>query len=168
MLFMRCLLALLALQLGAILTWAASGDNPAAGTWKLNLAKSKYSTGAPPASATLTIQAQGEGLKTTYEEVEADGSHNGYEYTASFDGKDYPVTVSGSPDWRANGLDGADTVAIRHTGANSYSTLLKNSKGIVMTMRSVVSKNGDVLTVTIGGADAKGQPVSIVRVWEKQ
>jgi hypothetical protein len=157
--------ALLALALPVVLS---AQDNPAVGTWKLNVAKSKYSTGALPTSATLAIQTAGDGLKTSYEEVGAGGSHNAYEYTAGFDGADSALTVTGDAAWRANMLGGAETVSLRHAGANSYSTLLKNPKGIVMTMRSVVSKNGKVMTVTAGGADANGQPVSFVTAWDKQ
>ncbi|HUA18848.1 MAG TPA: hypothetical protein VMB25_08895 [Bryobacteraceae bacterium] len=143
-------------------------DAAAVGTWKLDSAKSKYSPGTPPASATMTIQEQSDGLKTTYQEVEADGSHNGYEYAASYDGKDYPLTVSGTPTWHAEELSGAEAVVLRHAGGNSYSLLLKNSKGVVMTIRSVVSKNGKVMTVTAFGADASGKTMSSVSVWDKQ
>ncbi len=161
---MKELALFLALGLSSVLV---AQDTSAVGTWKLNPAKSKYTPGAPPSSATMAVQAQGDGLKTSYEEVEADGTHNAYEYTASYDGKDSPLTVSGASSWRADALGGADTVVLRHAG-NSYSALLKNSKGIVMTMRTVVSKNGKVMTVTSGGADSKGQPFSTVTVWDKQ
>ena len=50
-------------------------SNPLVGTWKINLAKSKYSpTGTAPKSDTLTIQAQGDGVKISADGVNADGS----------------------------------------------------------------------------------------------
>jgi hypothetical protein len=54
-------------------------DNPAvAGTWKLDVAKSKFSPCPPPKSATLVIEAHGESLKKTYEEIQSDDSRAGY------------------------------------------------------------------------------------------
>ncbi len=162
---MRHLALLLAFSLAPLF---CAQDTSAVGTWKLDSAKSKFSPGKPPASATMAIQAESDGLKTSYEEVEADGAHNGYEYTASYDGKDYPLTVSGAPTWHDEALSGAQSVVLHHAGGSAYSLLLKNAKGVVMTMRSVVSKNGKVMTVTSFGADSSGKTISSVTVWDKQ
>src|SRR5580658_6843448 len=96
-------------MLAALLPLTAAQDNPAAGTWKLDVAKSKFSPGPPPKSATLTIEAQGDSVKTKLDEVEAGDSHTGYEYTASLDGKDYPLAGSSGPER----LRGADAVILR-------------------------------------------------------
>lgn len=139
-------------------------DNPAIGTWKLNVAKSKFS-GQAPKSATLVIEAQGESVKTSLEEIEANDSHVGYEYTASFDdGKDYPLLGSSRPER----LGGAETVALRRAGSHVYGGQFKKSGQIVMTNRTVVSKDGKTLTLTANGADAKGQPITLTTVWDKQ
>ena len=42
--------------------WAA---DPFVGTWKLNLAKSKYSPGPPPKNLTVTCGATENGIKAT-------------------------------------------------------------------------------------------------------
>jgi hypothetical protein len=75
----------------------------AIGTWKLNVAKSKFSPGPPPQSATVTYEESGRGVKRTGEAVSADGTKTSFEYTAQYDGKDYPIT--GNPN--------ADTVALK-------------------------------------------------------
>ncbi len=41
-------------------------DNPFVGTWKLNLAKSKFEPGPAPKSQTRTVVAQGDGAKYTF------------------------------------------------------------------------------------------------------
>jgi hypothetical protein len=56
--------------------------DPAIGTWKLNPAKSKFSPGPPPQSATVTYEASGEGVRRTGEAANADGTKNSFEYTA--------------------------------------------------------------------------------------
>src|SRR5580692_11171043 len=80
-----------------ILVLAAVGlllaqKNSFSGVWKLDVAKSKFNPGPGPKSATLTIDTSGAGVKTTYDEIEADDNHVGYEYSTTEDGKDYPVS----------------------------------------------------------------------------
>ncbi|MDQ6705604.1 MAG: hypothetical protein M3Z85_06535, partial [Acidobacteriota bacterium] len=71
--------------------WAA---DPAVGSWKLNVAKSKYSPGPAPKSATITYEETADGIKRTAESIDAEGKKTSFEYTAKFDGKDYPVSGS--------------------------------------------------------------------------
>src|ERR1700687_2641147 len=71
--------------------------NPAIGTWKLNLDKSKYSPGPAPKSATITYEETTDGIKRTGDSVDAEGKRASFEYTAKYDGKEYPV--SGSDDF---------------------------------------------------------------------
>ena len=147
---------------------AAEKSSAIAGTWKLDVSKSKYSSGTPPKSATRTIEARGEGEATTCEIADADGSQVSYSYTVTYDGKDSPITGSGRPTWREDLFSGADSVSIRRTGSNTFGGAFKKSGQIVMTMRELVSKDGKTLTITANGADAKGQPTSFVTVWDKQ
>ena len=73
-----------------------AADNNMVGTWKLNLAKSTYSPGPAPKSQTAKIEAVTGGIHEVADRVGADGKSVHYEFTAMFDGKDYPV--SGDPD----------------------------------------------------------------------
>ena len=132
-------------------------SNPWAGTWKLNVAKSKYTGGPAPQSSTRTYEAQANGVKFTSETTAADGSHTSVSYTASFDGKDYPVT----------GTTNSDTIALKRSGNTFESTLKKGGK-VVSTGKNTVSKDGKVMTYSPKGTDAKGKPVSSVQVWDKQ
>src|SRR6202789_3446692 len=98
------------LQLVAITVLAFAGSatlraqsNPLVGTWKLNLTKSKYDPGPTPKSLTRTVEAQGNGVKYTFEGVAADGTPIAYGFSTTFDGKDNPVTGS-MP-------NGADTIS---------------------------------------------------------
>jgi hypothetical protein len=72
-------------------------SNPLVGTWKLNLTKSKYDPGPTPKSLTRTVEAQGNGVKYTFEGVAADGTPIAYGFSATFDGEDNPVTGSMPP-----------------------------------------------------------------------
>jgi len=158
------LLSLAVLLPGLIL----AETNPAIGTWKLDPAKSKYSTESLPKSGMLTVETQGDGVKTNCELVEADGTNVAYSYTANYDSKDYPISGSGGSSWREGLVSGAETIALRRENSRTFGAALKKSGSVVMTMKTVVSKDGKTMTVTANGADAKGQPTTFLRVWDKQ
>ncbi len=58
-------------------------SNPSIGTWKLNTAKSTFSPGPAPQSLTLTLEAQGNGVKASAEGTAANGSRTAWSYTAN-------------------------------------------------------------------------------------
>jgi hypothetical protein len=67
-------------------------SNPWIGTWKANLAKSTSSPGPLPRSATLTLQAEGQGLRDTFDVIDAQGNPTKNSLVIYDDGKSYPVT----------------------------------------------------------------------------
>jgi alpha-L-fucosidase len=109
---------------------------------------------------TLTLEAQGNGVKASAEGTAADGSRTAWSYTANYDGKDNPITGVGT--------NGADTAARKRINANTTEGTYKKAGKVVSTLRGVVSKDGKVLTITGKGTNAQGQPVSTVTVWDKQ
>ncbi len=148
----------------ALLPLMGAGDNPWTGTWKLNIKKSKFSPNPPPKSATLVIEEQGDSIKTSFEEIEADDRHVGYAYTAPLDGKDYPLTGASRPDL----LRGVDTVALRRDNSRAYGGTFKKSGRLVITNMTSVSRDGKTLTLTVGGVDANGEEVKLTTLWDKQ
>jgi hypothetical protein len=136
-------------------------DNPLVGTWKLNIAKSKYSPGPPPQSQTRTVEAQGTGIKVRIEGTAADGSRVAYGYTANFDGKDNPISGIGAP-------NGADTVALRRINSTTIEVTNKKAGKVLVTLRVIVSKDGRVTTIAGKGTNGNGQAVNNATVYEKQ
>ena len=107
--------AVVCLGLSAIAGTAALAQNDSqVGVWKLNVAKSKYSPGPAPTSATTTIEAAGAGTKVTVDQDMADGTKRHYTFTAAYDGKDAPV-VGNNPD--------ADIVARTRINASTVKTI---------------------------------------------
>jgi hypothetical protein len=90
----------------------------------------------------------------------SDGSSQHYEYTANFDGKDYPIT--------GQGPEGADTIAVKRIDANTTESTLKKDGKTVLMSGAVVSQDGKVLTLTGKGTDASGKPSNNVLVYDKQ
>ena len=137
---------------------SAQAADPIVGTWKLNVAKSTYSPGPAPKSFTAKIEAAGEGEKVTADGVRGDDTPIHVEYTAQYDGKDYPI--SGSPM--------ADTVSLKRLDANTTERTDKKGGKVVQTLTRKLSSDGKTATITYKGTDAKGQPINNVGMFEKQ
>ena len=147
-------LLLVALSLNAPV---AAADEQS-GTWKMDPAKSTYSPGPAAKSITLKIESDGDNINYSSDGIDASGSPTHVEYTAKYDGKDYPVT--GSPN--------ADMVALERIDSNTIKSTNKKDGQVVMTVTSVVSKDGKKRTSTFKGKNAKGQDVNNILVYNKQ
>jgi hypothetical protein len=135
--------------------------NPFVGTWKMNPEKSKASPSPGPKEETRVVEAHGDSVKVSYEGTAADGSRIAYGYTGKYDGKDYPLTGTGTP-------NDADTLALKRINTDTYEVTAKRGGNVVMTARAVVSKDGKITTITTKGTDASGKPDRSVRVFYKQ
>ena len=138
---------------------SAQGNDPRIGTWKLNVAKSKYDPGPAPQSQTLKVEPAGKGEKVTSESVMADGKKVTVTYTANFDGKDYPLTGSAV---------GADKVSLKRIDARTTERVDKKDGKPIVTIKRVVSADGKTMTATSRGTNAEGKPTNNVAVFEKQ
>jgi hypothetical protein len=140
-------------------TALAQSSNSEVGSWKLNVAKSKFSPGTAVKSGTIKVEAAGAGVKFTVDTAGADGTARHYEYTANYDGKDVPV-VGNSPY--------GDMTS--RTRINATTTKAVNKKGgkVTTTQTTVVSSDGKTRTVTTKGTNVMGQATDNVTVWDKQ
>jgi hypothetical protein len=128
------------------------------GTWKLDVAKSKFVPGPGPKSLTLKFEATKDGIKVTSDRVDAEGKATHGGYVSKFDGKDVP--------WEGN--PNADTAAPKKIDDNGYVNTWKKAGKVTIVAKVVVSKDGKTLTGTQTGTDAKGQAVSNVEVYDRQ
>jgi hypothetical protein len=128
------------------------------GTWKLNVAKSKYHPGPAPKSNTVTFEAAGNGVKVSTSGVNAQGQPTATSYTANYDGKYYPVT--GSLDY--------DSLALKRVNASTVRITRKKAGKVVQTATRTISKDGKTYKITTTGRNAKGQRINDVVVMEKQ
>jgi len=128
------------------------------GTRKMNAEKSKYSPGPPPKSVTVVVESDNDNYKVDATGTDADGKPIHVQYSAKFDGKDYPAT----------GIANADTVSIKRIDENTVETTQKKDGKVVMTITSKVSKDGKTRTSTWHGKNAEGKDVHNVVVFDKQ
>ena len=134
---------------------SAQPPDPIVGTWKLNLAKSKYPAPAPK-SMTLTVAPAAKGWAITVDAVGPDGQAQKWGYTSTFDGSES----------RSPGTD-IDAAVFRSTDTGGMVEYKKGGK-VVSTTSSTISDDGKTMTVTVKVPDAQGKEVSIVSVYDRQ
>ncbi|MEP7367920.1 MAG: hypothetical protein ABI972_32050 [Acidobacteriota bacterium] len=145
------------LAVSAVLMFGA--DN-SIGTWKRNIAKSKYTPAVanPVTSLTIVNSAAPGGVTTSVTGARKDGTPIKSDYTVKYDGKDYPVP--GAP-W--------DTVATKQVDANTFTAELKKTGGKYHAVtKMVISKDGKTMTLTAKGTNTEGQPMTGTYIYEKQ
>ena len=128
------------------------------GTWKLDIAKSNYTPGPAPKSQIAKLENADGGMKVVSDRVESDGKMTHFEWTAKFDGKDYPV--KGDP--------ARDAISVKKI--DDYTLEMTNKKaGKSTTMnKAVYSKDGKSRTETVTGTDAQGKKIENITVWDRQ
>ncbi len=143
----------------AMLAFAGTllAQSPFAGTWKLDAAKTRYTTGEPPKDLTLVIEEQGDNLQVTGTGTNADGSPLSVKYAVPVKG--------GAGQMQEGPYDAISSKAISaNVRENTYS---KNGKQVSL-RRTVVSKDGKMLRSTVKGINAQGKTIAGTDVYEKQ
>ncbi len=151
-------LATTLLLVALVFNVSAAPADEHSGTWKMNPAKSNYSPGPAPKSITVKIVSDADNMKLTSDGIDAAGKPTHVEYTAKYDGKDYPII----------GIPNADTVALERLDASTIRSTTKKGDQVVMTVTSVISKDGKTRTATFKGKNAEGLDVNNVVVYDKQ
>jgi hypothetical protein len=151
---MRKLLCLLALLLFSTPLFAA---DPFAGTWTLNTAKTKYTTGTPAKNVTIVIEEQGTNLQTTVTGTNSDGSPISAKFTVPISG--------GKGSVQQGDFNG---VMSKQISANvRENTYTKDGKEI-RSRHIVISKDGKTMTSKVKGMNPAGSTVAGVDVYDKQ
>ena len=127
------------------------------GTWKLNIAKSKFS-GTAPSSGTRVYAESADGTTLDQKLIGADGKERSMHTTIKYDGKDYPV--SGNPD--------GDSVAAKVIDPRTTDFKIKKDGKVVGTVHRVVSADGKTLTVHNTGTHSDGKAYDDTLVFDKQ
>ena len=137
---------------------AAQSVNPVAGTWELNVAKSKWTPGPLPKSQTRTYEVKGSQETSTQKGIDSDGKPTLVQFTASYDGKDHPY--KGSPLWDSLALTKVDDYTV---------TFVQKKNGKVMANGTRnVSKDGKTMTIASKGTTPEGKPMEFLLVLEKR
>lgn len=156
----------LGITIGCIVTLTAQAPtSPLSGTWKLNLAKSKYSPAdLAPKSGTIKYDATADGLKGTTDVVDSQGRKVHAEYTVKFDGKAgaWKGTLDGKPN------PDQDGVTWKKIDNYTYETTTTLKGKALTTTHIVVARDGKSRTGTATGKNAQGKMVKNTVVYDKQ
>jgi formylglycine-generating enzyme required for sulfatase activity len=141
----------------SIVALCFAADDNMMGTWKLNDAKSKISSGTAK-NHTVMYEAAGDSIKVTVDGEGPDGKPAHNEWTGKFDGKDYPVT----------GDTASDSRSYKRVNPSTLQLTNKKEGKVVAAGKIVVSKDGKTRTVTISGTTSDGKKYKSVGVYDKQ
>jgi hypothetical protein len=130
------------------------------GTWKLNVAKSKFGPGTEVKEITVVVAEQGANLVVSVKGTAGDGQPIAVKYTLPIKGG--PVTYAeGAP---TSGV----TATTRRVNANTIDSTSSLNGKEVGSSHSVVSADGKTLTRVVKGVDAEGKPFQTTEVYERQ
>lgn len=136
---------------------ALFAQEPLAGTWKLDSAKTKYTAGTPPKDETLAIEELGHNLRISVTRTYADRSPLSIKFT---------IPKNGGPGHVQEGP--YDAVTSKRGGTNEIEiTYMKNGEEIA-SYRAVVSRDGKTIRTAVRGENAQREAVEGTDVFEKQ
>jgi hypothetical protein len=136
---------------------ASAGDNWV-GSWKLNAAKSTFTSDSVIRAQTLKFEATPAGIQLTSEGTDPQGKPMQGAYTSKFDGTDVA--------WTGNPL--ADMASPKRIDENSYENVWKNGGKATMMAKVVVSQDSKTLTVTQTPTGTQGGAAGSVAVYDRQ
>jgi len=125
------------------------------GTWRLNVAKSKYSPGPPLRSDTRIYTRRADGVHGVVTRVHADGRTEKFEYVANF-GKDHMVT----------GIPQYDSVTLRRVDELTADAVLSHAGTVFGVARRTIAPDGRTMTITFDRKSTE-TPVHNVAVYDK-
>jgi hypothetical protein len=135
---------------------AAAEQELLIGSWKLDVAKSRYTPGPPPRNETRTYARDEAGMKGTIRRQRDDGRQEVIEYRADFD-REYPVM----------GTEAYDTIRLKRIDARTAEAVLSHAGRVFGTARRAISEDGKTLTIAFRQED-QGHLVNNIAIYRKE
>jgi hypothetical protein len=137
---------------------ALLASDPMLGTWKINVAKSKFNPGPAPQSITTTSIEDAGWVVAKTNGVNAEGNPINVENRFKTDGNEYPTQTA----W------GKGNMVIKKTDPYHWTSVVTLEGGNKITSKVVTPKDGKTRTHTSTGTNMKGEKINTVTVWERQ
>jgi hypothetical protein len=148
--------AVFTLSIVAVALFAA--DNPFAGTWKLNAAKSKLAGTGIGASGGVRIESDGTTFKAFVDTTDEKGQPIKYDYQGTLDGK--PGKVTGS--------SAIDELSLKRVNDHTIDATGKKGGKVVYTDKRTVSKDGKTYIISRTGTSPDGKKYHATIAFDKQ
>jgi len=124
-------------------TTLRAADSPFAGTWKVNISKSKFAPGEALKEGTLTWTPVGEQWKRVMTRTDAAGNKMSQTGIIAWDGKEHATE------------NPAITVAITLVNDHTTITIVKENGTLVDSGKTVISKDGKTMTLNHDSTDVQ-------------
>ncbi|MGC1459389.1 MAG: hypothetical protein WA825_14030 [Steroidobacteraceae bacterium] len=151
-------------------SWASHAQVPSViGTWKLNVAASKFPEPAPQSEVRSYRLTDGGILIGVAVNIDAQGRPNFLQFAAKPDGKDYPeFDTRSAAEYLADGKAPARTYAEIPTGDPRKVQWVDKAGGkVIASGQKWVSKDGKQLSFTVDATDPKGYKVQFLYVFDR-
>ena len=155
---MKTILMTITLVAAPALFTAVAGTKEHSGTWRMNPAKSKHSSGPGLKSLMETVELDENHYKVDATGTAADGTSVHIEFNAKFDGKDYPMI----------GVSWADAVSVKWVDAHMPQMIQKKDGQVTMIITCRVSNDGNTRTCTLKGKGEQEHNMNDVVVFDRQ
>lgn len=116
----------------------ADASSPFSGTWKLDPAASKFTSGPAITSETRTYEVKGDQVTMNSTVVDSLGKEMKFSYSAAYDGKYHPFV--GNPV--------ADSITLKRIDARTSEATVKKGDAVAGMSKVTVSPDGQRLTMT--------------------
>ena len=126
------------------------------GSWKLDVAKSRYTPGPPPRNETRTYIRDAAGMKGTIRRQRDDGRQEVIEYRADFE-REYPVM----------GTEAYDTIRLKRIDARTAEAVLSHAGRVFGIARRIISDDGKTLTIMFRQED-QGRLENNIAIYRKE
>lgn len=134
----------------------STSAEPIVGTWRLNVAKSRYLPGPGPVSETRTYKRGPSGVEGTILRRFPDGRSERIEYVAEYD-REYPVI----------GTEDYDHILLKRIDERTAEAVLSHAGRVYGTARRVIAPSGNNMTITLRRETASGDVVMNTAVYER-
>jgi hypothetical protein len=151
-------LVTLAVGVLALSALSFAADDAWVGTWKLNVAKSKYTTGQPPKAQTVVIAREGDAYRFDITGTAPNGTPIMSRFSVPESGGTGTVEPGGV--W--------DGVSAKKVDERTREMTYMKGGQPSMTVRAVAARDGKTLRVTAKGKNPMGEAVEGVSVFERQ
>jgi len=129
------------------------------GTWKVDVAKSRYQPGSGPERETLRFEPVADGFKVSLDGVNQQGPYHS-EGTGKFDGIDVPVVATPARQARF-------TYAFSRIDDHTWDIVIKVNGERRIVVHNVVSDDGKTMRAVSTAATSQGQIIQVA-IYEKQ
>jgi hypothetical protein len=135
-----------------------AAENPFAGTWKLNAAKSKLAGSGIGPSGGVRVESDGTTYKASVDTTDEKGQPVKFDYEATLDGKSSKVTGSAT----------IDELSLKRVNDHTIDATGKKNGKVVYTDKRTVSQDGKTYTISRTGTSPDGKKHHSTIVFDKQ